>query len=988
MRGLQEANLAFPDGVSDNYAYQRFAGRNIPLTAELHVTVDGFSASLVCEEASYDVYLASWIDTGYPYLNFTMASNNCQITSGWFGPKYQSKNETYYSRFGTGGCQSSSKADDQRIAVTFGNLKYGQTEELPFPNSPVDVTSTKSVSLLCRPTYLVSKIDAVKNGSDILSLTPSASQGLVTLGNVHAWDITRALMHSTYNPLTSSEFNAAGVLLNSKTFNASDKPIDVDLLMNLALGQLSSAPPSSTTLLNTSFLQNLMISYYQTYAAFIVNDLLVEPVSTESTGQAFMYQARLVVNTTAAHAMAAILAASVLLFGVVMITTPNVSVLACAPSNISGVAKLASHSDTVIQRFKGLGSSDSKKIATRLRGCGYMTSVQDGDASHPGYFEITETNSPARGIHATLENSPSINPAILHSWSRVGVSFLVLGIIGALEATLQVSQRNHGIGVVQGESPYLHYTWTTVPALIFTATGLLYGSIDSNIRKLTPYVNLSRGSTFGNSIGLDLLDTGVPRTLLREIRTRNFAALSGTLAALIASLLATFSSSLFVLSNVPPVATVQLRTESSINNDTFVEYGRTGLSDLTPALILQSNLSYPEFTYETLVFPRLTLDGNTTMDSGFVLNATIPAVRPKLDCRLHDSSTIVADVRLSLSQSKRIHINITEEACYPRGYLEVWQGAMGPELGEVSTEGAIAGAVTGVCSNANTPDVPQNFTDWVYFWADIKLNPNPTIASISALVCNESFETVDVSTSFLGADLTIDPDNPPVPNEATARNSTATVEFNKYNNFLLYEDLQTGPHVMLDNFFSTLIASPYAVPLEYLGDPSKSEIVRDAIIFQHGIIRSQQLSDRRRSPPEMTNALVGSTGKNDVVTYYANVTEAVGKIHVVQDVASTRTLQALLIAILAFSLVSWVIMPNTRILPREPMSIASVIALLADGNMFELLPAEWQLIEEKDIERLFSGITFKMGWVQFRGPGEVAGGDNGRFSIYGFQQGI
>ncbi|KAI8635574.1 hypothetical protein F5Y19DRAFT_408326 [Xylariaceae sp. FL1651] len=973
MLGLQQANLTFPEGISGEYVYQKFNGRTISPATELQVTVDGFSASLVCEEASYHVYLASWIDTGYPYLNFTMASNSCQITSGWFGPRFLGNDVSYYARFGTGSCQNSSNADDQRIAVTFGSLRYGGlTSDIPSPGSPVDVNITRSVNLLCRPTYMVEKVDVVKNGSNILNLIPSSSPGLIKLGNVHAWDITQALIYSTHNPITASYVNEDGLLLHAQTFNASDMPIDVDPNMYLVLGQQSGAPPSSDTLLNTSFLQGLMIPYYRTYAAFIINDLLTEAIATESTGQAVIYQQRLLVNATAAHAMAAILAVSVLLFGVVMITMPDVSVLACAPSNISGVAKLTSHSDTVIRRLKGLGKSDSKTIATRLKDCGYMTSMKDGDAFHQGYFEITETNSLAEVADAKLENSPSIDPVILQVWSRAAISVLVLGVIGALEATLQVSQRNNGIGVVPAGSPYLHYSWTTVPALILTGISLVYGAIDSNIRKLTPYVNLSHGSKSTLSVGLDLSDLGVPRMLLREIRTRSFAALGGTLAALTASLLATFSSSLFVLNNVPSVALAQLQTTSSINNHSSANY--TILSELIAPLILESNLSYPKFTYETLIFPDLLLKFDSAMDNGVVLNATIPAVRPKMDCRLHDSSSIVPEV----SKSNELMINVTEESCFPTGVLQLgnlWSGS-GPNLGEISTEGVVAGAVSGFCG------LTEPGSNWVYFWADVRLDPDPTFVSISALVCNESIEAVDVFTSFIGADLTIDPDNVPIPNEATVYDTTAAIG---YDNDWLYDALQNGPSAMIDNFFSTLVTSPYAIPLEYLRDASKSEIVRDAIIFQHGIIRAQKMNDGSRVLPERTNALARGADKSDAVAYSANVTGAIGETHVVQDAASTRILQALLIAVLVFSLGSWAVIPKTRILPREPTSIASVIALLADGNMFELLPKEWQLSEEKDIESLFNDITFKMGWVEFVDPERevIAGGDKVRFSIYG-----
>ncbi|KAI0428707.1 hypothetical protein F5Y09DRAFT_312325 [Xylaria sp. FL1042] len=970
MLGLESANLSFPYGVSDQYSYQKFNGRGIPSTAELHVTIDGFSASLVCEEASYHVYRGSYIETGLPLLNFTMATNSCDITSGWIGPPLTPEVDIYYSRFGSVSCRNSSDLNDQRIAVTYGRLKYGAlAEEIPFPGSPVEVNITHDVSLLCRPTYMISKVDAVKNGSDILSITPSLSPGQTTLSNIRPWDITRALFKSFNNPLTVSLLKDDGLLLESQSFNASDTVIDVDPMMYLVLGQLSTAPPSSTTLRNASLLQSLTTQYYQMHTLFISNDLLTEPISDQAIGQAILYQERLIVNGTAAHAMAGILAAAVLLFGIIIITTPKTSVLACAPSSISGVAKLASRSDSVIQRLKSLGRSDSRTLAARLDNSNYMTSVQDGDASHQGYFEITATESTAQEPDTESRNAPSINPMALQPWARSSMAFLVLGIIVALEITLRTSQRNHGLGVVPIGPSYLHYTWTTIPALIFTVIGLIYGSIDLNIRKLTPYVNLSRGSTFRCSLGLDLLDLSVPRVLLRETRTKNFAALSSTLATLIASLLATFSSSLFVLSDIPVYSTVQLHVDKNIEPSKF---DIVSTPVLTSSLILESNLSYPTFTYEDLVFPSLDLSSDGTNDHDISLNVVIPAIRPRMDCRLYNKTNIDG-----WFDRGEFGINITDTACSPKGVLQL--SVEDSTVGGY-TNGVKAGSATGYCVY-DPESVAELLYPFAYFWADIKSDPDPTVVSISASLCNESYETVDVFTSFIGADLEVDPVNPPVPNEATANKTPTT--WNDRNQ--IYFSLPNGPDEdVIDDFFYTLTTSRYAIPPEYLKDTSKAEIVQDAIIWQHSIIRAQIMNFNSRVTPEAKNSSTRAGSKSVATAYQANMTEAVGQVHVVQDAASTRVLQTLLAVVLALSLISWALMPRTKILPREPTNIASVIALLVDGNIFEVLPSTSQLMDDAETERLFSGVTFKMGWVEFIGQGEEISpsGSNANFAIY------
>lgn len=972
MLGLQEANLSFPDGVSDRYAYQKFNGRDIPDNAELHTTIDGFSATLICEESTYHVARASFLDTGHPLLNFTMASTGCKITSGWAGPVLTTGIDLYYSRFGAVSCQNSSHPDDQRIAVMFGSLKYGALAvDVPFPGSPVDIHDTQGTSLLCRPTYTISKIEAVKNGTDIIDIMPSLSEP-ETLGNVHAWDVTEALMRSFENPISRLRFTDQQSLF-PQPFNASDAVISVDPPMDLALNQLS-APPPLVALRNASFLEDVIINYYRTHTLFVANDLLLQPVSLELTGQAIIYQERLIVNGTTAHAMAGILAAATVLFGIVIITMPKTSIVACAPSSIAGVAKLASGSNTTIQQFKDLGRSDADILVNRLGNCHYMTSVQDGDAFNQGYFEITATESIVINDNTQLKNPPLLNPLLLRLWSRATVSFLILGIIAALEIILRISLQNHGIGDAPIGSSYLHYSWTTIPALIFTIIGLTYGSMDFNVRKLTPYINLSHGSTYERTLGLNMLDLSVPRALIRETRTKNFSALCSTSAALIASLLATFSSSLFVLSDVPEYSTVALSVENTFETAEYV--AQSELSLLTSTLILDSNLSYPEFTHENLVFPSLSLSSNNTSDDGLSVDTIIPALRPRMDCRLLNSSSLTVSPLDTYTTITPLEITIIDDpGCPPPSVLRF---SLGTSSVGFNRTGVIAGTVRAACADEDKFN-HWNYP-WVYAWAEITLVPDLKVNFISTLLCNESVEVVNASVLFIGTDLSIDRNSPPVPDEGTVANSPQVIAGSVSD----YVNLPNGPNGDLDEFFYTLTTSRYAIPPDYLADPSKSQIVQEAIIWQHSIIRAQALNYDSRVTSGTRNSSNAARSEENAVTYQGNSTGAVSRVRVVQDTASTRILQSLLAAILVLSLVSWALMPETKVLPREPTSIASVLALLADGNIFEILPTTSQTMKDSAINRLMSGVTFKMGLVESMAEGEQtrASHNHSVFAIY------
>ncbi|CAI4213298.1 unnamed protein product [Parascedosporium putredinis] len=68
-----------------------------------------------------------------------------------------------------------------------------------------------------------------------------------------------------------------------------------------------------------------------------------------------------------------------------------------------------------------------------------------------------------------------------------------------------------------------------------------------------------------------------------------------------------------------------------------------------------------------------------------------------------------------------------------------------------------------------------------------------------------------------------------------------------------------------------------------------------------------------------------------------------------QDPITTRVLQAVLSAMIALSIISWMLTPSFK-MAHSPHSIASTVSFLADGNIFGFLPrgAEW--MSESDLK--------------------------------------
>lgn len=131
--------------------------------------------------------------------------------------------------------------------------------------------------------------------------------------------------------------------------------------------------------------------------------------------------------------------------------------------------------------------------------------------------------------------------------------------------------------------------------------------------------------------------------MYREFRLRNVGALATSTTMLIASTFTLFSGSLFQALAASSKELVTLRA-----NQSFWLYTSDSSSyDLEAgniaSLILGNNLSYPRFTHGNLAFPELlpgtAITSNSTLGfSSISIEATIPAIRGKVDCRLYNSS--------------------------------------------------------------------------------------------------------------------------------------------------------------------------------------------------------------------------------------------------------------------------------------------------------------------------------------------------------------
>jgi hypothetical protein len=311
-------------------------------------------------------------------------------------------------------------------------------------------------------------------------------------------------------------------------------------------------------------------------------------------------------------------------------------------------------------------------------------------------------------------------------------------------------------------------------------------------------------------------------------------------------------------------------------------------------------------------------------------------------------------------------------------------------------------------------------SDYIYIWGVFSPSSSQR-TSLMAYGCNETIEAVEVAVQLLVPDLRIDPLSPPLVVEDTAASETVL----RPNRTLHHEDLRIESlymehlpgsppmpwlyderYMYFGKFFSFLTYpdSRTNLSLSDITDRKQDAMdrVAEAIHRQHGIIRAQSLSADYRRPFETNGTIkldLNSPGlvykdtdpTTPVPLINCTVTDPQGRTRLVQDAASTRFLEGLLAAILVLSIAGWALLSwgytttgkedgggkedrgarDTAVWGRSPTCLASVMALLADSNIFEVLLPELLRYgtglggdSEDGDERVFGGCRFRLGWVE------------------------
>lgn len=1025
LAGVAAGNRSYPAGISHGFAYQNFSTEQ-PNVNSVTATVDAFYASLNCFSITLDDL--RWADA--PRSNATLQNitvdrmtltvekddADCPLNITLTNPPLNADEGQ--------GCLLDPICDNltQPIYVgTFQQAACGVTNPIPMTGlansslvalfytiAPLSSKSwhtalTELSGVVCKPSYAIERVDVTASPAGVQNVSPVNPASPRTIEGIEASDIY-SIYWASANPVTREGGNL----------------FLVDAAFEVALGlEYGRSFPSVSHLLSVHNLQNLTENFFTQFGATLAHSAFMKVSQEVATATVTNTQQRLIVSNVAAHLMTGLIAANIVMVFGAMWLVPKSGFMPMTNGSIIRNTALLSQSDQLLSYLRGTGAASMRSLGEKLPGRYSLESAVSGisagnDASrhifriHRELQDRMDNAAKSRELDDNAVIQKPKHPIALHPAPRIATIVVILGIIIALEFTLRASNQHGGIADVENESE-THLAWSVIPALVLAIIAAVLQSADFGSRALAPYYLLSKGATF-NALRLNLLDRLVWGVLYEEIRAGLLAALAATLAGLIAAFFTIASASLFVAQSVTFESPTQLSTLSSFNRSGLLATDQRQDQTL---LVFQENDTFPAFSYRDLVFPELQLAPSTGNSSS--VTGTFPALRARMDCELFDPSRVHVNITAdNYFGDLIITASVDNEKCHggyvsPEDFVGSNTSAPNPDdvtvnvnlladsyLNETFYYGEVYKAyydinvlndsdgINGSCQNS-----------WFYVWGEKKdTGTGPqTVArmpdSLSILKCNESVEIVDTMVHFIGPDLTIDVGaSPPSPIESTARAVDAPSHWRGLGedasggNLYASLGLTTGIGPMyLAPFFQTITTSRFAAPQDWLGDRASGPGVADAIALHHKIMRAIDMAVSRRVPAALSDVLAAAAdpgaepdgGTDDDARDY-DAALLTTRRRVVQDVASTRVLQAILGASAVLSLIAWVLMPNTKLLPRDVTSIASLAALLADGDIVRRLPADSAWITDQGLDTwLGSDTKFCISWegnVSNRGVGQ------------------
>ncbi|KAL1633635.1 hypothetical protein SLS56_002783 [Neofusicoccum ribis] len=555
------------------------------------------------------------------------------------------------------------RADDSASSADVSNAT-GSPTVFVLPTSAY----TASLAIICKPRYTIRKANVTlsKTASTVDTNTNTASsesglafQNLTLLDGDAAQE--RELENLTAWAIMSPVFMAIE-LANAELKSGSL----ISFVNAMAPSNESDSGDDATRFM--AGLQQL----YRSISAQVANEYLTQQQnsssddsegdqdSTQLTGTTVTQETRLAMQAPAFWIMEVALMFAV--FGTsYLLLNANDMTVSHDPSSIGGLATILARSKNLMRLMSGTGAMPLQKIRDEVLGgpgkefaAGIMHAPRGSNARYEFLIEVNdgEQRSTPQGQEEdgqrrdtpTSNNPPEwYHPFAVSLFGRALIACVPLALIVALEVLYQYSAQHDGLADIDGTNLYVHYVWTFVPTLAMVGVGQLFGMVDFATKVFAPYSALARPGGTASILDSYLNKLSV-HALCAALTMRQWAVAAAAVATVISPFLTIVTSGLLNAASAPANYTVAVTRLDAFKPITSDSAGGDGI--VAANLVLANNLSYPQWTHDTLALPRILLDPAQQPSTSLAAHArnastlrvTVPAVRGVANCTVASPS--------------------------------------------------------------------------------------------------------------------------------------------------------------------------------------------------------------------------------------------------------------------------------------------------------------------------------------------------------------
>lgn len=563
--------------------------------------------------------------------------------------------------------------------------------------------------------------------------------------------------------------------------------------------------------------------------------------------------------------------------------------------------------------------------------------------------------------------------------SMIAISLL---IAATLELLLHLSVKNHGIANVSTNG-YMKYSWVFVPSLVLSLVGSGFHMLSFSTRALHQFQQLHRKPVGIKTMLFDPLSKTTIALFIQSLKVRSFG-LSAILAASMAtSLLGITGSGIYVADRVPFRERMNLvlqewftyqedergyPREDCYHNAEEYEIVTGDQYVVISDLIHYDNISFPQWTYEGIAFPKLSLTANESIQhSRPILRTKIPALRARMNCSFnsfHNDATPFDEVNVAYLKPTLPYIPRHKNGTIQSVAVEI--GTKSEVLNNETSNSVLAHSVPLVDqTSTGSSEVYGDYRHWN--WYAVGRRTKHIVYDVTLIECRPYAEVLEVDANFILPDFQIDTSDPPQAVEGSVQVIAKGLSgFPSWHPMSLFTgNVSFGGDI--DPFFEALIWGREGTPEEeLLGEENVPNLIQK---MEHlwQTTKAQELRPFFMPFPSnlsiIPEGLLLSNPTGTVTDY--------DRLRLVQSAISTRILEGILVFLAACAIVSWILTEPLDMKAEDVGSIGAKMKLFLDSEMLKRIPEGAELWSEEELLRsgIFDGDRFSLRWWR-RGKSE------------------